>query len=78
MVDAYTRRMLVRHGWMPPESSYDATVSLFIQHIPRDVALYNEYHALIVMLGKDYCRTKPQCNTCPLRRWLPNGGPCTY
>jgi endonuclease-3 related protein len=39
---------------------------LFESSLPREVQLYNEYHALLVRLGKDYCKTKPQCAGCPL------------
>jgi endonuclease-3 related protein len=74
VVDAYTRRFLVRHGWLRADASYDEIAELFVRAIPADEALYNEYHALLVALGKDYCRPRPDCEACPLRRWLPQGG----
>jgi len=75
VVDAYTRRILARHGLLRPGAGYDETQALFTAHLPRDVALFNEYHALLVMVGKDYCRSVPRCETCPLREDLPPGGP---
>ncbi len=76
VVDAYTHRILTRHGWIDFETDYHAVQQFFYDHLPQDVALYNEYHALLVRLGKDYCRkSKPKCNECPLRKLLPDGGP---
>ncbi|MEW6535430.1 MAG: endonuclease III domain-containing protein [Candidatus Auribacterota bacterium] len=76
VVDAYTRRILARHGLMHHTADYHAMQDLFQQNIPPDISLYNEYHALIVNTGKDFCRTKPLCDSCPLRTLLPPGGPC--
>lgn len=70
VVDAYTRRFLRRHGWMGAKTTYDEIAALFTRHLPRDVALFNEYHALLVALGKNFCRPRPLCDRCPLRRWL--------
>ncbi len=75
VADAYTRRALVRHGWAAPDASYDALTQFFSRRLPRDTALFNEYHALIVQLGKEQCRSQPLCDTCPWQRWLPRGGP---
>lgn len=75
IVDAYTRRMLHRHGWIGPDASYDDVARLFTSALPREVPLFNEYHALIVALGKEHCRARPRCDGCPLQRWLPAGGP---
>ncbi len=66
VVDAYTRRIFERLGHLKPKASYEHIQKLFMENLPRDTALYNEYHALIVRLGKDICRTKPRCNICPL------------
>ncbi len=76
VVDAYTRRFMMRHGWLPEAASYDEVAAIFeheLATVPEKqrVALYNEYHALIVALAKRYCRTKPDCHSCPLQRWLP-------
>ncbi|HUT53450.1 MAG TPA: endonuclease III domain-containing protein [bacterium] len=66
VVDAYTRRAFSRLGFLPRDVDYDATREFFVSRLPVDVSLYNEYHAQIVYLGKDYCRTKPRCAECPL------------
>ncbi len=75
VVDAYTRRFLERHGWADGSESYDEIAALFTSALPRDVRLFNEYHALIVELGKEYCRARPHCGECPLRCFLPKAGP---
>jgi endonuclease-3 related protein len=66
VVDAYTRRAFSRHGLISGEEDYDEIRALFENNLPADVQLYNEYHALIVRLGKEFCRPKPQCAKCPL------------
>jgi len=70
VVDAYTRRILERHGIIRPDATYDAVQALFMSRLPPEAALYNEYHALIVAVGKDFCRPVPRCERCPLRRDL--------
>lgn len=75
VVDAYTRRFLRRHGWATGRETYAETARLFQAHLARDSALFNEYHALIVRLGKEYCRPRPRCGDCPLQPWLSGGGP---
>jgi endonuclease-3 related protein len=72
VVDAYTRRLLERHELATPEQSYEEIRRLFERSLPRDAPLYNEFHALIVRTGKEYCRTRnPRCSECPLRSFLP-------
>ena len=66
VVDAYTSRVVVRHGLVFPEASYDEMKSLFEDNLPADAALFNEYHALLVQLGKNFCRKRPRCERCPL------------
>lgn len=68
VVDAYTRRFLQRHRLIGPEGDYRQIQALFEENLPRDPRLYNEYHALIVRLGKEFCRKKPLCAQCPLQR----------
>lgn len=75
VIDAYTRRFLFRHGWIEADADYDDLAAGFMNALPPDVHMYNEYHALIVRLAKTYCNTKPKCDACPLRRFLPEGGP---
>jgi endonuclease-3 related protein len=70
VVDAYTRRLLHRHGWCAAKAGYDELAALFTTALPHDEQLFNEFHALIVALGKNYCRTRAECAKCPLRRWL--------
>jgi endonuclease-3 related protein len=72
VVDAYTRRLLQRHGQAHERDTYEEIRSLFQRTLPADAALFNEYHALIVHTGKHFCRTKnPRCSECPLQPFLP-------
>ena len=67
VVDAYTRRIFSRLGYVEEKVSYDEMQALFTNHLPADTDLFNEYHALIVALGKDICRARnPLCSDCPL------------
>jgi endonuclease-3 related protein len=72
VVDAYTRRILERHEIVPKKTTYEDIRGLFEKSLPRDVALFNEFHALIVHVGKHFCRPKaPNCSACPLNSFLP-------
>jgi endonuclease-3 related protein len=66
VVDAYTYRVLSRHGLIPEESTYGETQEVFMDSLPKDAQLFNEYHALIVRLGKEWCKKSPMCEGCPL------------
>ena len=67
VVDVYTVRVLMRHNFIDENAGYEEVRSLFMDHLPADVELYNEYHALWVILGKSFCKkTKPRCEGCPL------------
>jgi len=66
VIDAYTRRIINRIGIQPENDKYSAWQFLFMNNIPADIALFNEYHALLVRLGKETCRPKPLCSSCPL------------
>ena len=69
VVDAYTRRMLSRlfNDESYSTMSYDAVATLFHECVPPELTLYNEYHALIVRLCKEYCiKRAPRCTQCPL------------
>ena len=70
VVDAYTRRFLARHGLIAPVATYAEIQALFERNLPPSERLYNEYHALIVRLGKEFCRTRPRCDRCPLEPLL--------
>jgi endonuclease III related protein len=76
VVDAYTRRILERHRLASPRESYEDLRLFFERSLPPDAPLYNEFHALIVQTGKDYCRARnPHCDQCPLLSFLPEGTP---
>jgi endonuclease-3 related protein len=66
VVDAYTRRIFSRHGFFPATADYHYVQEFFMSHLPCRVQLFNEFHALIVALGKHHCRAKPRCEGCPL------------
>ncbi len=66
VVDAYTKRILLRHGLISQKASYEEIQKLFMDHLPSDKKLFNEYHALFVHLGKTLCKKIPKCNICPL------------
>lgn len=68
VVDTYTKRILERHKLIPPKATYHEIQRLFHKHLSRDTELFNEYHALFVRLGKEYCKPKPLCKGCPLER----------
>jgi len=67
VVDAYTRRLFSRlgYGWMEA-ASYDQVQGFFMEALPPNAALYNEFHALIVVHSKDTCKKKPLCEGCCL------------
>jgi len=69
VVDAYTYRILARHGMVDESTGYESLQSLFMDHLPDDTELFNEFHALIVQTGKAYCRRTPRCHLCPLETW---------
>ena len=72
VVDAYTKRILMRHGLAGEKAAYEEIRAIFERNLPQDVKLYNEFHALLVNVGKNWCRTKtPLCDQCPLGPFLP-------
>ena len=67
VVDAYTIRVLGRHSIIDDPQDYSQVRELFMDHLPRDVALFNEFHALFVAVGKERCKKgRPRCRGCPL------------
>lgn len=66
VVDAYTRRILHRHGLVSSDIPYEELRSLFENNLDSDVHLFKEYHGLIVWTGKDFCKRTPKCEACPL------------
>lgn len=67
VIDAYTKRIMQRHKLVSDKTTYHELQTLFHENLPQDTGLFNEYHALFVKLGKDYCKTKPKCRECPLK-----------
>ena len=74
VVDAYTRRLLARLGLLTGGESYDEVQRLFMTNLPHDALLYGDYHAQIVRLAKDVCRTRPRCSACALEDLCPRIG----
>lgn len=72
VVDAYTRRSFVRLGLVAPGVDYRGLQRLFMEKLPHSVPLFQEYHALLVVLGKGICRPTPLCPRCPLRDLCPS------
>lgn len=78
VIDAYTARVVIRHGLIEQEADYEQLRELFQSNLAQsapegrdlaeggDVQLFNEYHALLVKVGKDYCKPKAKCTACPL------------
>ncbi len=74
VIDAYTRRIINRLGLAPDSNSYAAYQSLFMDNLPADSGLFNEYHALLVCLGKNVCRKRPLCQQCCLQNICRSNG----
>ncbi|MBI3581206.1 MAG: hypothetical protein HY098_03885 [Nitrospinae bacterium] len=68
VVDKYTLRVGARCGWFPHGTKYEAARSWFVRTLPSDAGLYNEFHALMVRLGSQCCKTKPVCGECPINK----------
>jgi len=68
VVDAYTKRIFSRQKLLSEDMDYHRVQKIFMENLKKDVQLFNEYHALIVRLGKDFCKkTKPKCEACPIK-----------
>ena len=75
VVDQYTKRIFIRHGWISSKANYSDVQNFIMKRLPQKVSLYNEYHALLVQVGKGFCfKTKPNCEACPLKKYLPKKG----
>jgi endonuclease-3 related protein len=67
VVDAYTKRVFSRQGLIADNADYRAVQGLFMNNLDHNAMFYNEYHALIVRLGKEHCKkTRPLCSDCPI------------
>ncbi len=76
VVDAYTHRIFNRHGITSPKADYEMVRKLFESTLPHDPRLFNEFHALVVNIGKNWCRKRePRCGECPLATLLPADSP---
>src|SRR3989344_8406047 len=73
VIDAYTRRIFSRLGLIKGEEGYETLRHLFEHALKPGASLFNEYHALIVKPGKDFCRARPWCTACCLRPVCPSG-----
>ena len=67
VVDAYTRRIGSRQGWFSEDITYAGMQEFFMDRLPSDVSLYNDFHAQIVYLGNRICKKNPNCSACPVR-----------
>ena len=66
VLDAYASRVLTRHLLAPKQTSHQQLRNLVMSNLPPDAALFNEYHALLVRVGKQHCRKSADCDGCPL------------
>ena len=73
VIDAYTRRLFFRLGFIAGDESYDELRLAVEDKLGPEVELYNEFHALIVHHAKMVCRVRPRCGDCPLRTRCPAG-----
>ena len=67
VIDAYTARVAVRHHLADLDADYDQLQDIFQSSLPEDTQLFNEFHALLVRAGKEFCKPKPKCQNCPLQ-----------
>lgn len=74
VIDAYTRRVFARLGLVKGDETYDALQRFFMDELPADAPLFNDYHAQVVALAKDACRKRPLCARCPLDTLCPRAG----
>ena len=74
VVDAYTRRVFGRLGLVSGDEPYDELQRFFTRRLPADAALFNDFHAQVVLLAKDVCRKRPRCTICPLSGLCPRRG----
>ena len=74
VVDAYTKRIMARHGWIGDKAKYESVRWMFERQFPGDVERFKEFHGLIVATGKNWCRKQVAlCEKCPLGRYLEDG-----
>ncbi len=66
VVDAYTKRIFTRHGLMDESADYESLRRFCQTHLPKSTKLWNDYHAQLVAVSKDFCKPTPRCDHCPL------------
>ena len=71
VASAYARRILSRHGWVAAGADYEQVRRAALDELPLNVLLFNDFHAQLVWLGQEWCRTRPRCDGCPLESFLP-------
>ena len=71
VIDSYTHRLLSRLGWIRGKYDYDKLQAIFMDALPHDVRLFNEFHALIDRHSSRICRKTPLCGECTLRSDCP-------
>jgi endonuclease-3 related protein len=69
VIDAYTKRIIFRIGLCKKDVKYEELQDLFMQNLKPNLRVFNEFHALLVELAKQHCRTKPVCEACPVNRY---------
>lgn len=68
VIDTFTKRIFHRLGICALDEPYEVLRGWFMRHLPDDVPLYNQYHALLDGVGHYFCATsKPKCGACPLQ-----------
>jgi endonuclease-3 related protein len=75
VIDTYTRRVFSRHDLVEPTAAYQEMQDVVMQYLPADASMFNEYHALLVNVGKLHCKRRPNCQDCPLEPLLPQRWP---
>ena len=71
VADAYAKRVGLRHGLLEDDLGYEAIQLAYTSGVPVEAQLYNEYHALLVRVGKEHCTAaEPDCRGCPLESTL--------
>jgi endonuclease III related protein len=78
VVDTYTARVTIRHRLIEPNVEYDQLKELFESNLPSDLKLFNEFHALLVQVGKNFCKPNPKCEICPLKELPHDINPETF
>ncbi|MEZ0323118.1 MAG: endonuclease III domain-containing protein [Hydrogenothermaceae bacterium] len=68
VIDSYTKRLFSRLGFCDENISYDNLQKIITDNILNDIEIYKEFHALIVEHCKIFCKKKPACLNCPLKR----------